>query len=572
MLDWLICGGDVVDGSGAPRRSLDVGIRGDRIVALGPRGSLREPAHRVLDAAGLIVAPGFVDVHTHYDAQAFWDGTLSPSPLHGVTSVVGGNCGFSIAPLRSDQADYLARMLARVEGMPLESLRKGVPWDWVDVASYLDRLEGRLSINAGFLVGHSALRRTVMGSDGSRLRATPDQLRDMRRLLQESLEAGALGFSSSWARTHNDGEGQPVPSRHAAREELIALCEVLAGFPGTSLEFIPTTELFEPEHFELMTGMSVAAHAPLNWNVLTVSKQNAEERRAKLAAGDHARERGGKVVALTLPISAGGLLSFRTGFVFDALPGWEHVMHLPPKAKLAALSDPGERKRLREGAANVRGALEAVANWANKRIVETFAPASKAHEGRIVAEIAREQGREPFDVLLDIIVADELMTTFTTPPLDDDEIWRARIETWRDPRAIIGASDAGAHLDLLAAFVYPTQLLAVPVRERGLIALEEAVHRLTDVPARLYGLRERGRIQQGWHADLVIFDAARIAPEPVHTRFDLPAGAGRLFAGATGIHHVFCGGQEIVAGQTLTDVRPGKVLRAGRDTEAIALA
>jgi len=572
MLDWLIRGGDVVDGSGAARRPLDVGIRGDRIAALGPRGSLQEPAKRAVDATGLIVAPGFVDVHTHYDAQAFWDGTLSPSPLHGVTSVVGGNCGFSIAPLRADQADYLARMLARVEGMPLESLRAGVPWDWVDVPGYLDRLEGRLSINAGFLVGHSALRRTVMGSDGSRTHATPDQLRDMRRLLVESLEAGALGFSSSWARTHNDGEGQPVPSRHASREELLALCEVLANFPGTSLEFIPTTELFERDHFELMTGMSVAAQAPLNWNVLTVSKQNAEERHSKLAAGDHARERGGKVVALTLPISAGGLLSFRTGFVFDALPGWERVMHLPTREKLAALADPTERKRLREGAGSVRGALETVANWANKRIVETVAPSSKAHEGRIVAEIAREQGRDPFDVLLDIIVADELGTSFTTPALDDDEIWRMRIETWRDPRAIIGASDAGAHLDLLAAFVYPTQLLAVPVRERGLIGLEEVIHRLTDVPARLYGLRERGRVQLGWHADLVIFDAARIAPDPVRTRFDLPAGAGRLFGGASGIHHVFCGGEEIVSRRTLTAARPGKVLRSGRDTGAIALS
>ena len=256
MLDVLIKGGTLVDGTGASARPGDVGIREGRIVAL---GTVDEPASKTIDATGKVVAPGLIDVHTHYDAQAFWDGTLSPSPFHGVTTVMGGNCGFSIAPLSPDAGDYLMRMLARVEGMPLEALEHGVPWDWTTFGDYLGKLENKLAVNAGFMVGHSALRRVVMGERAVGHEATPEELEKMERMLADSLEQGGMGFSSTISSTHNDADGQPVPSRHASREELVALARVVRDHPGTVLEFLPGAGEFTDEQVALMTDLSLAA-------------------------------------------------------------------------------------------------------------------------------------------------------------------------------------------------------------------------------------------------------------------------------------------------------------------------
>ncbi|MBO0732254.1 MAG: amidohydrolase family protein, partial [Acidimicrobiaceae bacterium] len=232
MLDLKLQGGMVADGTGTPLRRADVGVAEGRVVAL---GEVDDEARRTVDATDLVVAPGFIDIHTHYDAQVFWDATLSPSPLHGVTTVMAGNCGFTIAPLSPEDGDYLMRMLARVEGMPLEALQAGVPWDWATTAEYLDRLDRTLTPNAGFMVGHSALRRAVMHDDAVGHEATPDQVAAMQRLLHDGLAAGGMGLSSTWSRTHNDHEGNPVPSRHATRDEVLALCSVVREHPGTTL-------------------------------------------------------------------------------------------------------------------------------------------------------------------------------------------------------------------------------------------------------------------------------------------------------------------------------------------------
>jgi N-acyl-D-aspartate/D-glutamate deacylase len=326
MLDLRITGGSIVDGTGAPGVVGDVAIRAGRIVAI---GTVDEPAAETIDASGQVVCPGFVDVHTHYDAQAFWDTTLSPSPLHGVTTVFGGNCGFSIAPLAPEDGDYLMRMLARVEGMPLESLQSGVPWDWRTTAEYLDQLDGVLMPNAGFLVGHSAIRRVVMKEAATEREATPDELVQMQQLLRDGLAAGGMGFSSTWSTSHNDHNGVPVPSRHASRDELIALCRVVSEFPGTTLEFIPAVGRFSDDVFDLMADMSVAADRPLNWNLLQVYGQNWDDVQHQLTGFDRAAARGGKVVALTLPDSFRLRLNFSAGFVLDILNGWNERMALP---------------------------------------------------------------------------------------------------------------------------------------------------------------------------------------------------------------------------------------------------
>jgi len=573
MLDVKVTGGDVVDGTGAPRRRTDVGIAGGKVVKI---GAVDEEAAETIDATGKIVTPGFVDVHTHFDAQVFWDGALTPSPLHGVTTALAGNCGFTISPLSKDPTDgeYLMRMLARVEGMPLESLRAGVPWNWTTTAEYFDEIEGRLGINAAFMVGHCAVRRVVMGAEAIGRAATPDEIARMQDLLRTGFEAGALGFSSSWARTHNDADGNMVPSRYATHDEVVALAKTAGEFEGTSLEFIPQVgPAFEPWAVELMADMSSAAQRALNWNVMGVGAANLDECYGKLAASDYARSKGGKVVALTVPMSFPVRLSFRSGFILDAMPEWESVMLLPLDEKLEYFRDPVKRARLNELAQSDANALKGLARWEGMVIHDVVAPENEQYRGRLVGEIAKEQGRDPWDALTDIAMADDLNTSFgTVPRVESDDDWKARVEIWRDGRAVIGASDAGAHLDLLASFNYTTIVLDQAVRERGLLPLEEAVRLLTDVPAQLYGLRGRGRLEEGAHADVVVLDPATVGSDPIHMRMDLPGDAGRLYAGAQGVEHVLVNGRAIVRDGALTDERAGTLLRSGHDTATPSLA
>ncbi|HSS09101.1 MAG TPA: amidohydrolase family protein [Acidimicrobiales bacterium] len=569
MFDVIIKGGQLVDGTGGQRRAADVGVIGGRIVEM---GKLEGTARRTIDADGRIVAPGFIDVHTHLDVQGFWDPTLSPSPLHGVTTVLGGNCGFTVAPLTDDAAGYLMRMLARVEAMPLTSLEKGVPWDWHTTQEYLDRLDGTLSVNAGFMVGHSAIRRVVMGEAATERHASPEELPQMKALLREGLAAGGLGFSSTLAATHNDAEGRPVPSRHADAAEFIGLAAVCREFEGTSLEFLPiATGPFTDELSDLMIAMSAAAERPLNWNIIAVSAGSLPFWQKKLDVGTRARPEGAKVVGLVITSSPQARMNFRSGFLLDQLPGWIGPMTRPPAEKLRLLRDPAERHRLGQLAAE-DSPMRHLADWATKVIVETFTPETKAYEGRTVGDIAREEGRDPFDVLCDIACADDLFTTFVNGrPPDTEEDWQARAQVWQDERAVIGASDAGAHLDMLSTFNYTSVLLEEGVRNHQLLSLEAAIRLITDVPARLYGLRDRGRLAEGAAADVVILDEDTVASAPVHTRTDLPGGAARLYAGAIGIDHVLVNGVEIVGGGSLTDARPGTLLRSGRDTYTPAL-
>jgi N-acyl-D-aspartate/D-glutamate deacylase len=568
MLDVVIKGGEVIDGTVAPRHRADVGIRDGRIVTI---GEIHEEAHQTIDATGKVVAPGFVDIHTHYDAQAFWDGTLSPSPYHGVTSIVGGNCGFSIAPLSADAGDYLMRMLARVEGMPLESLEAGVPWDWTSFGEYLGRLEGKLAVNAGFMVGHSALRRVVMGERAVGHEASEAELEQMIELLRESLAQGGLGFSSTVSPTHNDADGNPVPSRHASREELVALAGVVREFPGTALEFLPGTTAFDDEQKQLMTDLSLAAGRPLNWNVLAPTSINPGYVEGQLSAGDYARERGAEIIALTVPQPMTVRINLHAGFVFDALHGWAELFRLSIEERKEQLRDPAVRARLDEDAHSPEsGMLRALAVWGNLSIDKVFTPANEKYLGRRIDEIAEELGKSTFDTMLDIALEDDLQTYFMPPSMGEDQAsWELRGQTWRDDRAVIGASDAGAHLDMIDTFAFSTQVLGNGVRKYGVISLEDAVHQLTDVPARLYGLRERGRLAAGWHADVVVFDPERVDVGETYTRFDLPAGAGRLYADAEGIEHVLVNGVEIVRGQKHTGAFPGTIFHSGRDTDTV---
>jgi N-acyl-D-aspartate/D-glutamate deacylase len=564
-VDVCIRGGRVVDGTGGASRIADVGIVGGRVVAIEPK--LDERADRVIEADGRIVCPGFVDLHTHYDIQAFWDPTLSPSPLHGVTTVIGGNCGFSVAPLAESEADYLMHMLARVEGMPIDALAAACDWDWTSFGSYLDRLEGRLVPNAGFLVGHSALRRVIMGPAACERPATVEEIDAMRRLLGASLAEGGFGLSSSLAATHNDFEGGPVPSRFATDDELLALCDEVGRHDGTTLEFIPGVGQFTEREADLMGRMSAAADRPLNWNVLVVMAGLEAQANEQLGASDTAAALGGRVLGLTMPAPVMPRLSFASGFLLDTIPGWEHAMTCGHDERVAILSSPERRAELMTAAG---AAAFGLANFGQYVLSECTSPETKQWEGRTVAEVATELGREPFDVLADIAVADDLRTGFSFPPNGDSERdWSARLAVWRDERSVIGASDAGAHLDFLATFNYPTVMLRRAVVDLELLEWEEAISLVADRPARLYGLEGRGRLAEGAHADVCVIDPDRVAALPIETRHDLPGGGWRLYGESTGVDHVLVGGREVVRDGVIGDDRPGRVLRSGRDSVTV---
>jgi N-acyl-D-aspartate/D-glutamate deacylase len=319
--------------------------------------------------------------------------------------------------------------------------------------------------------------------------------------------------------------------------------------------------------------MSVAADRPLNWNLLNVNTLLWEGSRQRLGAGDHAAGRGGRVVALTMPISSTLRVNLVSGFILDTFDGWTDLFALPLEERARQLRDPARRAAMRAGVEDVDTTLtRRMRDWSALVVAQTFTEATRAHEGRTLGAICADDGGDPFERLLDIVLADDLRTVIVLPPIGNDpESWRLRSQVWRDPRAVIGGSDAGAHLDMIDTFVYATSLLGPIVRD-GHLSLPEAVRALTDVPARLYGIRERGRVAEGWRADLVVFDPATVGPGTVQLRADLPAGSSRLYAEPTGVAHVVVNGEEIVRDGTPTGATPGTVLRSGRDTETVHAA
>jgi N-acyl-D-aspartate/D-glutamate deacylase len=508
------------------------------------------------------VSPGFIDVHTHYDAQVFWDPCLSPSSLHGVTTVIGGNCGFSIAPLSDHDNGYILRMLAEVEAIPAAALEAGASWKWRSFAEYLDAVEAaRPALNFGVMAGHSALRRAALGERHTDPDPGDHAISEMRALLREALSAGALGFSSSWNSLHKDGEGEPVPSRFSRSEELVALAGEVAAFPGTQIEFIPTVGAFTDEHIETMIAMSLAAERTLNWNVLI--PENPDVARQQLNVSDLAASRGATILALTYPGPTAIRASQRT-MLFRSVPGWAEVLDLPTSEAVLALRDPAVRERLRGSAVQSGSPLAAIV--ASLLVADTHSATTSAAAGRRLGELAQGTSGDAFDSLFDLWAADDIRTGFQVEPIANSEAsWVTRLESLRDPRVIIGASDAGAHVEILSTFDYAVVLLAL-ARERETLTLAEAVNKLTDVPARLYGLAGRGRLVEGAWADLVVFDPDTVGPGAPGWRNDLPGGAGRIYNEPTGIDQVVVNGTQILGPGGLTGERPGRVLRSGTDT------
>ncbi|MEP6623598.1 MAG: amidohydrolase family protein [Acidimicrobiia bacterium] len=570
MFDLVVRGATLVDGTGAPSRRADVAVADGRVAEV---GAVEGRGRRELDADGLMVAPGFVDPHTHYDAQLFWDPSASPSSVHGVTSVIGGNCGFTLAPLHAEDADYLRRMMAKVEGMPLAALEQGVDWNWETFGDYLGRLDGAIAVNAGFLVGHCALRRYVMGAEAVGREATDAEVAAMVTELHAAIDAGGLGFSTTLSKTHSDGDGQPVASRWASEAEVLALCAAVGEHEGTTLEGILDGDLdpFDDDEIDLLARMSAAGNRPLNWNVLTVDSRVPQRVPRQLLAGDRAVELGGRVVALTMPVLVPMNMSFLTYCALFMLPGWGEVMGLPVGERMQRLSDPETRAWMNARAnSDEAGVFRRLADWENYVLGDTYSVGNEGLKGRTVKDVAAERGSDAFATLLDIVIADDLRTIlWPIAPDGDPASWELRKSVWEDDRAMLGGSDAGAHLDRMCGAPYTTRFLGDMLRGRQLISVEDAVRMITSDPADLFGLRDRGRVRPGAHADLVVFDPETIGAGHATLVADLPGGSARLTSEALGIEHVFVNGVETVTGNQATGAVPGTILRSGRDTATV---
>ena len=493
--------------------------------------------------------------------------------MHGVTTVIGGNCGFTLAPINAEDADYIRQMMAKVEGMPLAALEKGVPWNWSTFGEYLDALDGRLGVNAGFLVGHCALRRKVMGAERGEEVATDDEVAAMRALLADSLAAGGLGFSSSQSRTHSDGDGRPISSRYADRREMLAFCEEVAGPRGDDARvhhqrvsrLLHSRRGRPHDHYERHRQPSAELE------VLTVDARSADRIEHQLSASSTAAAAGGQIVALTMPTLVPMNMSFRTHCALFLIPGWGDVMGLPQAERMRQLADPAVRTLLDERAhSKEAGVFRGLARWGSYVIGDTYAPVNEGCAFRTVADIAAERGTAPFDTLLDIVLADDLRTVLW-PNTDDGEeaTWGLRAEIWSDPRAMVGGSDAGAHLDRMCGSSYPTAFLGDCLRGRKLVPVEKAVHMLTAQPAQLFGLRDRGLIREGYLADLFVFDPETVGSEPARLVHDLPGDTPRLYAGSHGVVRVLVNGVETIRDGAPTGALPGTLLRSGRDTASV---
>src|SRR5262245_1941120 len=554
MLDLVMRGGTVCDGRGAPSRTADVAIEDGRIVAV---GRVADAARRVVDVSGLVVAPGFVDVHTHYDAQITWDGLCTPSCWPRVTTVVLGTCGFAPAPCRAGDRDRLLRMLEYVEGMPLESLRAGVRWSWETVPDYLAMLRtAQLGPNVGVLAGHSALRVFVMGEAAYDRAATDDEIARMRALVGEALAAGALGFATSRSTGHVGEGGRPVPSRLATYDELRALAGAMAGGGRGVLEITPETFPIAEHELSFLQDLAVeTGHAVSFSAILDLPERDGvwEPVWARVRAG-HAR--GARVVPQVSCRPMRFEFDLPTGCVsLDALPVWKRFREARDHAAL--LADPGFRAAVKDQTLG-RPDTPSSKRWATVVVEEARDPGHARFVGRTLADVAAARGGDVIDALFDLALADGLATRFSMLLLnyDDDRV----ASLLRQPEGLIALSDAGAHVSVLCDAGYATHLLGYWVRERGLLPLEQAIYRLTAMPADAYGIADRGRLVPGAAADVTCFDPARVGSRPPERVNDFPAGAQRWIVRADGIAHVLVGGVPFIEGGELTGHRAGRVV------------
>jgi N-acyl-D-aspartate/D-glutamate deacylase len=543
----VIKGGTVHDGTGAPPVRADVRVEGGAIAAIGPDLD----GEAVLDATGQVVAPGFIDIHTHYDAQVFWDPLLTPSSWHGVTTVVAGNCGFSIAPVRREHRALMVDTLRLVEDMNPDTLTAGVAWDAFETfPEYLDAVAERgVRLNFAGYVGHTAVRLYVMGDEAFERSARPDEIERMQEIIRRALRAGAIGFSSSMARTHNGAGGRPVPSRRADMAEMLALVEPLRDERRGVVSLVAGAPIGRSELFVLQRH----AERPLTWTPMLVIKGFDHE--AWLADNDAARAAGQAVWGQTACRPVVFQETLASPFTLARYPAFADLSGADLKARSAAYRDPAWRAR----ADGETGEGPTPPNWA----VITVGESDRRPDlvGRSLADLARERGTTPLEAMLDIALEDDLATRFNVAVANVDP--EAVAPLLRAEGVLIGLADSGAHVGQLCDACFATDLLGNWVRERGVLSLGEAIRKLTSEPAGFLGLKDRGVLAPGKAADICVFDPATVAPGRLRRVRDFPAGGERLVADApAGVRHVLVNGTPIRRDGEEVDAaaRPGVVL------------
>jgi N-acyl-D-amino-acid deacylase len=551
--DLLITGGTVVDGTGAPGVPADVAVRDGRIVAIG--ADLDRDGARVLDATGLVVAPGFIDIHTHYDAQVFWDPDLSPSCFHGVTTVVAGNCGFSLAPTRPEHRQLIARTLENVEDMNVDTLEAGVPWDFSTFPEYLEAVERRgVGLNYAAYVGHTALRLFVMGDAAYDRAATIDEVAEMQRVLREALQAGAIGLATSFAITHRGVDGKPVPSRLADRAEFEALLEVM----GEERRGAVAIAAGDPCPIADMYELQPTTGVPFTYTALLTMPTGSHN--ALQALNRSGWEDGAEVWPQVSPRPLAFAMTMIEPFTLNVNPLFAELMGRPLVDRQRAYADPSWRQQAREAWAE---ATALVPRWETFEIAESASRPDTV--GARLSELADDAGLDPFDLLLDLALAEPDLGLRVRCILANDDT-DALVGLLSDEHCTLGLSDAGAHVGQLCDAPQATDFLGNWVRERHLMPLEEAVRKLTKVQADIYGIPDRGVLAEGMWADIVVFDPATVAPGPIRRVRDFPADAERLTADEpVGIRHVVVNGTPIQVDGTPVAAdgeRPGRIVRS----------
>jgi N-acyl-D-aspartate/D-glutamate deacylase len=557
--DLLIRGGTLVDGTGAPARRGDIGVRGGRIAAL---GELRGAAARVVDAEGAVVAPGFIDIHTHYDVQVFWDRMLSISPWHGVTTVVMGNCGFAVAPTRPAHRDLILRTLENVEGMSIDAIRAGMgaEWPFETIPEYLDAIERRgTAINVGALVGHTAVRMYVMGEEATERAASDEEIARMRAIVAEGLRAGALGFATSWSPTHVGDAGRPVPSRVAELKEIDALADTLAAVPHGVMQATLGPGLF----LDQFADITRRTGKPVSWTALLGGMLGPDGHRYILERSAAMQAEG---IAVVPQVSCRPLnfeFQWKAPFPFEGMSLFKPVSQADHAGKLRIYADPDFRRQLRERLDD-SGTFR-LAEPVRTMVIAEYTPDPSLEE-RSAGEVAAERGVHVIDLALDMALATNLEARFRLAILNTDEQTTAELLT--HPATMIGLSDAGAHASQLCDAGAPTELLGRWVRDKGVLSLEEGVRRLTSQAADVFGIRDRGRLAVGQAADIAVFDPDTVACGRLRRVRDFPAGADRLVADAHGIRTVIVNGTVIREGNRdavdANGTLPGRLLRGGQ--------
>jgi len=556
--DLLVKNGRIIDGSGRPAFNGDVAVARGKIVEL---GRLDGPARRVIEADGRVVAPGFVDNHCHYDAQVLWDPLCTFSSHHGATTVIIGNCSLALAPVKAHERQKLAGMLSYVEAIPMDVLEAGVPWTWETYPEYMSAIGQRLGVNVGTLVGHSAVRLYAMGADCSERPATDAELEAMRRVVREALEAGALGLSITRNMNHFDIAGTRIPAACAPESELFALADVLRE-AGTGV--IQCGGGTNPELKDgLLSRLSQACGRTIMYNTLLEQARQPGRWQKHLAHVEATAKQGIRAIPLCNPGSVVNRFTMKNCQVFRSMPTWLPILQASDDEKLAAYRSAEIRAKLRSEVEAPLGPDSTFSKrWDLMVVEEPALPKNRGLRGQHIAEIAKAQGKHPLDAFLDLAVEENLETVFSLGEINMDA--EAVAQILGSPYAVVGLSDGGAHVQFHSNVSNPTRLLGYWVREKGIMSLELAVRRLTFDSASAFGIYDRGLLQPGMAADLVIFDPDTVRPVPEDVVHDFPSNGWRMRELAEGIHYTVVNGEVLMEKGTHTGSYPGRVLHNAR--------